>query len=317
MGLIRDPNEEIHEADVRIGGKTGMSMPPSSRARNLVALGALLALCAPGFALADEVASSASEAHAATNNGFNNGEDPTRPRNQFQVRQRYERLPDAGGRKPEKWVTTLRADLWTRLGDGWKLYGRVDLPLVYSNDVTSSFNPNGHGRFGQGDLLTEIAIVAPPPTARLGYGLGVRAVWPTAGLNEAGKGKYQIGPVVGARYSLPEISPGSFFLAKAIYLNSVASRDENSGRTDINLLKLQPKFNVGLPDHWFVTAYASETIEINYQDDGKVFVPFDLMIGKKFFDSFVASLEYSRSMFHDKGYEPYQWQLEARIGYYF
>jgi hypothetical protein len=287
------------------------------RARGLIVWGVVAAVCLPAVVLAGESESSAPEADTAIHGGFNNGEDPTRPRNQFQVRQRYERLPDAGGREPEKWVTTLRADLWTGFGDGWKLYGRIDQPLVYSHDVTSGFNPNGHNRFGQGDLLTEIAIVAPPPTARLGYGLGVRAVWPTAGLNEAGKGKYQIGPVAGARYSLPEIGPGSFFLAKAIYLNSVASRDGNSGRADINLLKLQPKFNVGLPDHWFVTAYASETIEINYQDNGKVFIPFDLMIGKKFFDSFVASLEYSRSMFHDKGYEPYQWQLEARIGYYF
>ena len=66
------------------------------------------------------------------------------------------------------------ADLWTGFGDGWKLYGRLDEPLVYSNDVTSGFNPNGHSRFGQGDLLTEIAIIAPPPTPRrLGYGLGI------------------------------------------------------------------------------------------------------------------------------------------------
>jgi hypothetical protein len=51
-------------------------------------------------------------------------------------------------------VTTLRADLWTGFADGWKLYGRIDEPLVYVDDVTSSFNPNGHSRFGQGDLLT-------------------------------------------------------------------------------------------------------------------------------------------------------------------
>ena len=145
---------------------------------------------------------------------FNNGEDITRPRTLFQVRERYQRLPDAKGLDPEKWTTTLRADLWAGLDNDWKLYGRIDEPLVASDDVTSSFNPNGHGRFGQGDLLTEIAIIAPPPDARLGYGLGVRAVWPTAGLNETGDGKYQIGPVVGVRLSLPEISPGSFFLPR-------------------------------------------------------------------------------------------------------
>jgi hypothetical protein len=282
-------------------------------------LSAIVSLTA-GMALtafAAEPPSISTDAETAIYGTFNNGEDVTRPRTLFQVRQRYERLPDAEGREPEKWVTTLRADLWAGLGDGWKLYGRIDEPLVYSNDVTSSFNPNGHSRFGQGDLLTEIAIIAPPPTPRLGYGLGVRAVWPTAGLNEAGDGKYQVGPVAAARYSLPEISAGSFFLTQVLYLNSVASRNENKGRADISQLNIQPKFNVSLPDAWFLTAYASENIQINFGDEGKLFLPFDLMAGKKLGEKFVASLEFSRELIHDKGFEPYQWQLEGRLGYYF
>jgi hypothetical protein len=286
------------------------------RTHDLITTGMLPALLAPPVALADETLPTASEIDAAIHGAFNNGEDVTRPRNLIQLRQRYERLPDAQGREPEKWVTTLRADLWTGLGDGWKLYGRIDERLVYSEDVTSSFNPKGHSRFGQGDVLTEIAIIAPPPTRRLGYGLGVRAVWPTAGLNEAG-GKYQIGPVAAARLSLPEISPGSFFLPQVIYLNSIASRNENKGRSDINQLNIQPKLNVSLPDDWFLTAYASENIQINYGDDGKLFLPFDLMVGKKLFDTFVVSLEYSRELIHDEDFESYQWQVEGRIGYYF
>ena len=153
--------------------------------------------------------------------------------------------------------------MWTGLGDGWKLYGRIDEPLVYSDDATSAFNPNGHSRFGQGDLLTEIAIIAPPSTPRLGYGLGMRVVWPTAGLNEAGDGKYQIGPVAAARYSLPEIIPGSFFLTQVLYLNSVASRNENKSRADINQLNIQPKFNVSLSDDWFLrTLPAAHVIDL-------------------------------------------------------
>jgi hypothetical protein len=214
-------------------------------------------------------------------------------------------------------VTTLRADLWTGFGQGWKLYGRTDLPLVYSNDVTSSFNPKGRARFGVGDLLTEVAIIPPPPTSRLAYGFGVRAVWPTAGLNEAGKGKYQVGPVVGIRAMLPEISSGSFVLLVARYLNSIASRNQNKGRPDVNQLNIQPKLNLNLPRAWFLTFFASENIQINFADDDKLFVPFDLMIGKKLGEKLVVSLEYSRELFHDRGFEPYEWQLEGRIGYYF
>jgi hypothetical protein len=286
-------------------------------ARDLVTTAVLPALLTPPVAVADEATPSASEADTAIHGTFNNGEDITRPRSLLQVRERYERLPDAEGRQPEKWVTTLRADLWTGFGDGWKLYGRLDEPLGYSDNVTSSFNPNGHSRFGQGDLLTEVAVIAPPPTPRLGYGLGVRAVWPTASLNEAGDGKYQIGPVAGVRFSLPEITLGSFVLPQMIYLNSVASRNKSKGRADINQLNIQPKFNVSLPDDWFLTAYASENIQINFGDDGRLFLPFDLMVGKKLFDRFVASLEYSRELIHDKDFEPYQWQLEWRLGYYF
>ena len=145
----------------------------------------------------------------------------------------------------------------------------------------------------------------------------MRAVWPTAGLNEAGDGKYQIGPVVGVRFSLPEISPGSFFLPQVIYLNSVASRNENNGPRRHQPAEHPAEAQRRLPDDWFVTAYASENIQINYGDDGKLFVPFDLMVGRKLFDKLVASLEYSRELIHGKDFEPYQWQLEGRLGYYF
>jgi hypothetical protein len=282
----------------------------------LVPLVLAMAYASP-TAAGDRAASPAADRDPSIHGTFNNGEDFTRPLNRFDLRGRYERLPDEGGLDPEKWVTTLRTDLWTGIGKGWKLYGRADLPLVYSNDVTSSFNPNGRAKFGVGDLLTEVAIILPPPTPRLGYGFGVRAVWPTAGLNEAGQGKYQVGPLVGVRYMLPEISPGSFFLIQLIYQNSIASRNHNKGRPDINQLNVQPKLNIHLPGAWFFTFFASEDIEINFADDDKLFVPFDLMVGKKFGEKFVVSLEYSRELFHDKDFEPYKWQFEGRIGYYF
>jgi hypothetical protein len=265
----------------------------------------------------EQALSPSSDRDSSTQRSTNNGEDFTRPIGRFDLRGRYERLSDKGGLEPEKWVTTLRTDLWAGLGQGSKLYGRVDLPLVYTNDVTSRFNPNGHARLGAGDLLTEAAIILPPPTSRLGYGFGVRAVWPTAGLDEAGKGKYQIGPLVGLRYDLPEISPGSFVLIEARYQNSIASRNQNSARSDVNQLNVQPKLNVSLPHAWFLTFFASENIQINVADDDKVFVPFDLMIGRKFGENFIASVEYSRGMFHDSGFEPYAWQIEGRIGYHF
>jgi hypothetical protein len=66
-----------------------------------------------------------------------------------------------------------------------------------------------------------------------------------------------------------------------------------------------------------LTFFASENIEVNFADNDKLFVPFDLMVGKKFGERVVVSLEYSRELFHDNDFEPYEWQLEGRIGYYF
>ena len=57
-------------------------------ARNLIACGVLPGLFASGAAIADEVAASTSGTETAMHGTFNNGEDLTRPRNLFQVRQR-------------------------------------------------------------------------------------------------------------------------------------------------------------------------------------------------------------------------------------
>ncbi|MFO1035663.1 MAG: hypothetical protein U1E45_02350 [Geminicoccaceae bacterium] len=254
---------------------------------------------------------------AADPTPLNHGDDLTRPRNQLRLQQEYSRLPEAGGRDPAKWTTTFRGDLQTGIGGGWRIYGRVDLPLVRSEEITSSFNPQGHSRFGAGDLLTEIALVIPPPLPHLGFAFGLRTIWPTAGLNETGKGKYQMGPAAAFRLDLPEISQGTYLLPQAIYLNSVASRQQNSSRTDINQLLFQPTLNISLPQDWFVSFYADNQIEFNFEGDGGTFVPLDIMLGHTFFDRLVVSVDYSRSLYHTQDFEPYQWQIEGRVGYLF
>jgi len=269
------------------------------------------ALCAMQFLAVQAYAQSLQ----ANPDQVNNGEDFTRPVWRLEVREQYENLPDSHGLSPDKWVTTLRGDGWSGLDQGWKLYGRVDVPLVRSNDVTSSFNPDGDVTFGLGDLLTEFAVITPATFQRWGFGAGLRAVWPTASLNEAGKGKLQVGPLIGVRADLREVSPGSFLLTQIRYLNSIASRNENKGRGNINQLDIQPKFNIGLPDAWFVAAYAVESIQISFADDNKLFLPMDLMVGKKIAGNWVVSLDYSRELLHGKDYEPYEWQLEGRIAY--
>lgn len=41
------------------------------------------------------------------------------------------------------------------------------------------------------------------------------------------------------------------------------------------------------------------------------------MLGHTFFDRLVVSVDYSRSLYHTQDFEPYQWQIEGRVGYLF
>jgi hypothetical protein len=79
------------------------------------------------------------------------------------------------------------------------------------------------------------------------------------------------------------------------------------GHPDIHWLSIQPKVDVALPEDWFAAACARGNAQIDYGADGILYLPFDLTVGRKLFENFVASLEYSRSLFHDKGFEPYLW----------
>ena len=54
---------------------------------------------------------------------------------------------------------------------------------------------------------------------------------------------------------------------------------------------------------------------MSFADDNKIFVPMDLMVGKKVAGHWILSLDYSREIFHEKGFEPYEGQLEGRVAY--
>jgi hypothetical protein len=77
-------------------------------------------------------------------------------------------------------------------------------------------------------------------------------------------------------------------------------RPSASGTHVAGELDIQPKFNVGLPDAWFVAAYAVESIQISFADDNKIFLPIDLIVGKKTAGNWVVSLDYSRELLHGR-----------------
>ena len=75
-------------------------------------------------------------------------------------------------------------------------------------------------------------------------------------------------------------------------------------------LQFAPLFNINLPQQWFVTLFPSSDIRINLMDDGKLFLPFNIMVGKMVTRSIVASVELGVPMVND--YEEVAEKLLAR-----
>jgi hypothetical protein len=122
---------------------------------------------------------------------------------------------------------------------------------------------------------------------------GAQMIFPAASRDNMGAGKYRLVPTLGARYNLPEITPGSWAAFLLRYDYDFAGE---SDRRHISELQLAPLVNFALPDRWFVNLYPSSDIRYNFAakrpgDAGRWFFPFNFMVGKLLTKSIVASLE--------------------------
>ena len=128
-----------------------------------------------------------------------------------------------------------------------------------------------------------------------------------------GSGKWRVMPIVGFRVALPEINSSSYFEPIFRYDVSVAG---DPTRRNISNLQFGPALNMGLPDRWFVTFYPSQDIRINFGDPiagqtGRLFLPFDVRVGKKVTDHVAASLEVGVPIIKD--YPVYNFKGQLRL----
>ena len=98
--------------------------------------------------------------------------------------------------------------------------------------------------FGLGDADVEAALIR-QFDSRWAAGAGLRFVAPT-GAEDITSGKWRALPVVGARYSPPEWSEGSY--AEVLLRYDVSFAGDPS-RRNVSNLQLAPMLNVNLPDH--------------------------------------------------------------------
>ena len=242
----------------------------------------------------------------------NNGEDVTRPINRFDLRMQYQSLPDGTSssgstlddRSQE--TLTLRSDLvFFQKPDQFAL--RVDLPFVWTNK-TSSSNPDGNMKSGVGDLLTQM-VYAHTINSRWAVGVGGRMYFPTDSGSAFGNGKWVAAPLAGFRCFVPEISKGTY---TGFVVRWHASFAGNPSTSPVRNVVFSPQLNISLPDAWYLNS--TPEIQWNYTT-GKWFVPMYLMVGKKFGERWVTSLEYRHSFVN--GTNSYNNWVEARIGYFF
>jgi hypothetical protein len=236
----------------------------------------------------------------------NTGQDLTRPLTRVDLRAGY---VQPGGTDFDVFTFIARADAPFELGGGWRLGTRIDLPFILS-DVPSADNRNGSQDFGFGDTLAQ-AILIRPLSERAAVGFGSQVIAPTATSDSLGAGKWRLVPTAGARYSLPEITPGSFALFGVRYDVDLGGDDD---RPSVSELQFAPTLNIALPHTSFLTIFPSTDIRYSFREEAW-FVPFNAQIGKLWGGNVVTSLEAGIPLIDD--YEVYDFKIEARIGFFF
>jgi hypothetical protein len=192
----------------------------------------------------------------------------------------------------------------------WSIALRGDLPFVVRDPLTAD-NPAGQYVSGLGDADVQAALIR-QFDSRWAAGAGLRFVAPTGDEDITG-GKWRALPVAGARYSLPELTTGSYAEALVRYDVSFAG---DPTRRNISNLQLAPMLNINLPDRWFFTLYPNTEIRINYGDSipgqtGRLFLPVDFMIGRNVMKDVTLSLELSAPVIKD--YPVYNFRTVSRI----
>jgi hypothetical protein len=237
------------------------------------------------------------------------------PANMFQLMYQYKTAPGTGSTPGTIGVVTtdelnLRFDHSLELAPLWILAFRSDLPLLAKNPISAT-NPDGDYLYGVGDADFQAALIH-NLDQRWAVGFGARLIAPTGG-DTLGSGKWQIMPIVGARYALNEINSSSYLEPIVRYDVSFAG---NTAKRDISNLQLAPTFNLGLPDRWFISFYPSADIRINFGppvtgQTGRLFLPLDVRVGRKLSDHAAISLEIGAPIIKD--YPVYNFKSEVRL----
>jgi hypothetical protein len=266
------------------------------------------AMADPPDASTDQLAA-ADQGPAPDSTQGNNGSDLTRPQTAFEVRG-LDQESSSPTSKTNKAEALLRIQSKIPLDAGWRLGLLAQIPLV--GKTTTDFEPPSVTHvFGLGDTIFQ-AFVAHDLDERWAIGIGARVSAQT-GADSLGRGEWQTMPGLGVRCSLPELGEDSYFVPS---MRWAFSSPTNPGQRRIDEPQIAPTLNIDLPGPFFVTLYPSNDIRINYGapvagQTGRLFLPFDALIGARLTDKVQLSLEGSVPIV--KEYPVYNFKTEARL----
>ncbi len=271
-------------------------------------LAPLSAVAEPPDVSADQEAPAGQDT-ASESTQANNGFDLTRPQTAIEVRG-LDQTSSNNTSKTNKAEILLRVDTKIPLDADWRLGVLAQVPLVQK--TTTDFEPASVDHdFGLGDAVFQ-AFVAHDLNERWAFGVGARVSAQT-GADSLGSGEWQVMPGFGLRYMLLELGQDSYFVLTIRYALSVSG---NPGARRISEPQIAPTLNIDLPGPWFITLYPSHDIRINFGtpiagQTGRLFLPFDALIGARLSDKVQLSLEGSVPIVKD--YPVYNFKAEARL----
>jgi hypothetical protein len=206
-------------------------------------------------------------------------------------------------------VLLLRVESKIPIDVDWRLGVLAQIPLV--QQTTTDFEPlSVDHEFGSGDGNFQV-IVAHAIDERWAFGVGARVSAQT-GADSLGSGEWQVMPGLGVRYMLFELGQDSYFVPSMRYALSIPG----TGARRISEPQIAPTLNIDLPGSFFITFYPSHDIRINYGapisgQTGRLFLPFDALIGARLTDKVQLSLEGSVPIV--KAYPVYNFKSEVRL----
>jgi hypothetical protein len=232
-------------------------------------------------------------------------EDFTRPQSNFTVKYREKTSDDA-----DEAIRTLlfQLELIWDLSDDWRLNTLAELPLtLQSPDASEDSRLAFHAEDTEFQLVAAKTI-----DERWGYAFGARFIAPTTD-DDLGRGKFQVLPQFGVRYSLLEFGANTFFAPRVRFDFSVGG---DSADRYISELHFAPTLNIELPHRCFVTLFPSFDVRLNFGGEvtgqtGALFLPLDVAVGCQVTDWVVLTAEASAPIIDD--YPLYDSKFEFRV----